>query len=65
MHASGGMAGPALTVRTRPGDNPMVRRALDMAEPGDIPGDIIVVDAGCDQSWVEASLRRLGCDIGD
>ncbi len=44
VHASGSMAGPALTVRTRPGDNLMVHRALDMAEPG----DIIVVDAGGD-----------------
>lgn len=44
IHAIGGMAGPALTVRTRPGDNLMVHKALDMAEPG----DIIVVDAGGD-----------------
>lgn len=38
------MAGPALTVRTRPGDNLMVHKAIDMAEPG----DVIVVDAGGD-----------------
>jgi len=38
------VAGPALTVRTRPGDNLMVHYALDIAEPG----DIIVVDAGGD-----------------
>lgn len=44
VHARGGMAGPALTVRTRPGDNLMVHRALDMAAPG----DVIVVDAGGD-----------------
>ncbi len=50
MHASGGMAGPALTVRTRLGGNLMVRRALDMAEPGDIPDDLIVVDASGDRS---------------
>jgi regulator of RNase E activity RraA len=36
VHASGGMAGPALTVRTRPGDNLMAHRALDMAVPGEI-----------------------------
>jgi regulator of RNase E activity RraA len=47
MHAfgpngAGLMAGPALTVRTRPGDNLMVHKAIDIAEPG----DIIVVDAG-------------------
>lgn len=44
MHASGGMAGPALTVKTRPGDNLMVHKALDMA----VAGDVIVVDAGGD-----------------
>jgi regulator of RNase E activity RraA len=44
MHAGGGMAGPALTVKTRPGDNLMVHKAIDMAEPG----DVIVVDAGGD-----------------
>ncbi|HYM03341.1 MAG TPA: RraA family protein [Stellaceae bacterium] len=44
MHGGGGMAGPALTVKTRPGDNLMVHKAIDMAEPG----DVIVVDAGGD-----------------
>ncbi|MEJ2122518.1 MAG: RraA family protein [Alphaproteobacteria bacterium] len=44
MHTSGGMAGPALTVRTRPGDNLMLHKAIDIAEPG----DVIVVDAGGD-----------------
>lgn len=43
-HAGGVMAGPAFTVKTRPGDNLMVHKALDMAEPG----DVIVVDAGGD-----------------
>ncbi|MBN7758186.1 RraA family protein [Nitratireductor aquimarinus] len=38
------LAGPALTVRTRPGDNLMLHHALDIAEPG----DVIVVDAGGD-----------------
>lgn len=36
------VAGPALTVRTRPGDNLVVHKALDIAEPG----DIVVVAAG-------------------
>lgn len=36
------VAGPALTVRTRPGDNLVVHRALDLARPG----DVLVVDAG-------------------
>jgi len=44
MHASGGMAGVALTVLSRPGDNLMLHKAIDMAEPG----DVIVVDAGGD-----------------
>jgi RraA family protein len=42
MHGGGVMAGPALTVKTRPGDNLMVHKAIDMAEAG----DVIVVDAG-------------------
>lgn len=44
MHASGGMAGVALTVRSRPGDNLMLHKAIDMA----VPGDVIIVDAGGD-----------------
>src|SRR3569833_1280894 len=44
MHAGGSMAGPALTVRTRPGDNLMLHKALMLAEPG----DVIVVDGGGD-----------------
>lgn len=44
MHAGGVLAGPAFTVKTRPGDNLMVHQALIMAEPG----DVIVVDAGGD-----------------
>lgn len=44
MHRSGLLAGPALTVKTRPGDNLMLHKAIDMAAPG----DVIVVDAGGD-----------------
>ena len=36
------LTGAALTVKSRPGDNLMFHKALDMAEPG----DVIVVDAG-------------------
>jgi regulator of RNase E activity RraA len=36
------VAGPALTVRTRPGDNLVLHKALDLARAG----EIIVVDAG-------------------
>lgn len=46
MHRSGALAGPALTVRTRPGDNLMLHKAIDMA----IPGDVIVVDAAADMA---------------
>ena len=64
MHKGGVMAGPALTVRTRPGDNLMVHKALDMAAPG----DIVVVDAGgiLEQAIIgdlmanHAIRRRLG-----
>jgi RraA family protein len=44
VHASGVLAGPAFTVKTRPGDNLMVHKALDIAEPG----DVVVVDGGGD-----------------
>lgn len=44
LHREGLLIGPALTVRTRPGDNLMLHKALDMA----VPGDVIVVDAGGD-----------------
>jgi RraA family protein len=44
MHKSGYLAGPALTVRCRPGDNLMIHKALTMAQAG----DVIVVDAGGD-----------------
>jgi RraA family protein len=45
MHAGGGvLAGPAVTVKSRPGDNLMLHKALDLAEAG----DVVVVDAGGD-----------------
>jgi regulator of RNase E activity RraA len=43
-HAGGTLSGPAFTVKTRPGDNLMVHKALDIAAPG----DVVVVDAGGD-----------------
>jgi len=42
MHKQGTLAGPAFTVKTAPGDNLLVHKALDIANPG----DVIVVDAG-------------------
>ncbi len=64
IYAGGGMSGPAFTVRTRAGDNLMVHKALDTAEPG----DIVVVDAGGDLSnaiigelmVAHAIQRRIG-----
>ncbi len=41
-HSEGVLSGPAFTVKTRPGDNLMVHKALDIASPG----DVVVVDAG-------------------
>lgn len=42
FHNGAPMAGRAITVRTVPGDNLMVHKAIDLAGPG----DVIVVDAG-------------------
>lgn len=42
IHGSGQLLGSALTVKTRPGDNLVVHKALDMLEPG----DVLVIDAG-------------------
>src|SRR4051812_47202486 len=44
LHKGGRLGGPALTVKCRPGDNLMIHKALDLAQPG----DVIVVDAGGD-----------------
>jgi RraA family protein len=44
LHGGGVLCGPAVTVKTRPGDNLMVHMALNLATEG----DVIVVDAGGD-----------------
>jgi RraA family protein len=44
FHRGGVMAGTALTVRTRAGDNLMIHKALDLVRPG----DVIVVDGDGD-----------------
>jgi RraA family protein len=64
MHRGGVLAGPALTVKCRPGDNLMLHYALDIAQPG----DVIVADAGGDLSnaligelmLAYAQKKRLG-----
>jgi RraA family protein len=40
------LLGPAFTIKARPGDNLLLHKALDLAQPG----DILVVDAGGDMS---------------
>jgi len=42
MYKGATLAGPAFTVKTAPGDNLLVHKALDMARAG----DVVVVDAG-------------------
>ncbi|WP_078555261.1 RraA family protein [Bacillus alkalicellulosilyticus] len=42
FHKSKKIVGTAFTVKTRAGDNLMVHKAIDMAQPG----DVIIVDAG-------------------
>jgi regulator of RNase E activity RraA len=43
-HLTGKLLGTAFTVKTRPGDNLLVHKALDLAEAG----DVLVVDGGGD-----------------
>lgn len=44
FHKEGKLVGVAFTVKTRPGDNLMVHKAIELAQSG----DVIVVDAGGD-----------------
>jgi RraA family protein len=46
FHRSGRLVGAAFTVRTRPGDNLAIHRALELVGPG----DVIVVDGGGDET---------------
>src|SRR5438094_10180338 len=45
-HGGGKLVGAAFTVRTRPGDNLAIHRALELVGPG----DVIVVDGGGDET---------------
>ena len=64
MHAGGLLAGPVLTMKTAPGDNLLVHKAIAMGAPC----DIIVVDAGGDVTntilgeivTAEAEAARIG-----
>ena len=60
MHAGARMAGPALTIKTRPGDNLMIHKALMLAQPG----DVIVVDAGGDLTNALIGEIMVGDAIG-
>ena len=57
MHGREKLLGSAFTVRTRPGDNLMVHKALDMLQPG----DVLVIDAGGDTT--NAILGEIIMDI--
>ncbi len=46
FHRGGHLVGAAFTVRTRPGDNLAIHKALEMVGPG----DVIVVDGGGDET---------------
>jgi regulator of RNase E activity RraA len=61
-HKGGAMAGTAITVRTRPGDNLVIYRALDHCRPG----DVMVIDGGGDvnQALVGEILSRLAESLG-
>jgi regulator of RNase E activity RraA len=60
MHSGRFMSGAAFTVRTRPGDNLMVHKALQIASPG----DVIVVDAGGDLTNAIIGEIMVGTAIG-
>ena len=47
------VAGPALTVRLRPGDNLMLHKAIGLAKPGDV---IVVDTCGCTTNSVMGDL---------
>lgn len=46
FHRGGAMIGTALTVRTAPGDNLFIHKALELIRPG----DVLVVDGGGEES---------------
>lgn len=56
-HRAGKLVGAALTVKTRPGDNLLIHKAIDLA----VPGEVIVVEAGGDttNSLVGEIMLRL------
>lgn len=63
FHRKGSMAGTAVTVRVRAGDNLVLHRALDHVRPG----DVLVVDAGGETAQAVTGknmlryLETIGC----
>ena len=55
LHAGGVLCGPAVTVKSAPGDNLMTHMALNLA----VEGDVIVVDAGGDLTNAIIGERML------
>ncbi|MFC3338344.1 hypothetical protein [Paracandidimonas soli] len=57
-----GFAGPALTVKVRPGDNLFLHKALDIA----LPGDVVICDAGgADETAILGEMMgRYGASRG-
>lgn len=56
------IAGPALTVRTKPGDNLAVHKSLELVHPG----DVVVVDGGgnCDRALAGEILAAIALRRG-
>lgn len=61
-HKSGKLLGTALTVKTRPGDNLMVHKAIQLAEPG----EVIVVEGGGELTYamIGEIMMRLAIKQG-
>lgn len=59
FHRSGRMVGTALTVKTRPGDNLEIHKALELVGPS----DVIVVDGGGDET--RALVGEIMKDIAE
>ncbi len=57
QHKGGAMIGTALTIKTRPGDNLAIHKALDLVQPG----HVLVVDGGGDLS--RALIGEIICAI--
>src|SRR6478609_1801089 len=55
MHGGGVLCGPAVTVKTRPGDNLLIHMALNLA----VEGDVLVIDGGGDLTNALIGERML------